>query len=300
MRHRLGIPVWTSAKCSGFPPFFLTIMSSFQPNNLFNVSGKVVLVTGGSRGIGKMIASGFIANGAKVYISARTAKACEETAKELNALGPGECVAIAADLSKLSEVERLVKEIAEKEKALHVLVNNAGAAWEESIDSFPDHAFTKVMTLNVQRVFNITQKCLPMLRAAAELGGKLGESYKDPARIINIGSVEGLSIQGTGHETYAYSASKAALHHLSRHLAARLGHEGITSNTIACGPFQSKMMAYTLETLGDAFVSSIPSKRIGTPEDIVGTTLFLSGRSGAWVTGATITLDGGQLFGPRL
>ncbi|KAI0783479.1 NAD-P-binding protein [Abortiporus biennis] len=268
-------------------------MSSFKVDNLFNVSGKVVLVTGGSRGIGKMIATGFVSNGAKVYISSRSAKDCEATAKELNALGPGSCIAIPADMQKLSEVERLVKELSAKEKSLHVLVNNAGAAWGDTIDDYPDAAFTKLLTLNLQRVFSLTQKCLPLLRTAALEGGLDGRIYRDPARIINIGSVEGLGV--ADHETYAYAASKAGLHHLSRALAGRLGVEGITSNTIACGPFQSKMMAYTLDTVGEAIKARIPLRRIGTPEDVAGTALYLSSRAGAFVNGATIALDGGSL-----
>lgn len=267
-------------------------MASFESSNLFNVSGKIVLVTGGSRGIGKMIATGFIKNGAKVYISSRSTEDCEATAQELNNLGPGTCIPIAADIQKLSEVEKLVKEISAKEKVLHVLVNNAGAAWGEKIDEYPDAAFTKVLTLNLQRVFTLTQKCLPLLRAAAEQGGKDGKSFVDPARVINIGSVEGLVVPS--HETYAYSASKAALHHLSRHLGGRLGWEGIHSNSIACGPFQSKMIAHTLKVAGERIISGIPASRIGTPEDVAGTTLFLSSRAGAFVNGATIALDGGS------
>ncbi|KAK7689972.1 hypothetical protein QCA50_006612 [Cerrena zonata] len=240
-----------------------------------------------------MIAAGFVSNGAKVYISSRSAKDCEVTAGELNKLGPGQCFAIPADLQKVSEVERLVKVLSEKEKALHVLVNNAGAAWGASIDDYPDAAFTKVLTLNVQRVFTLTQKCLPLLRAGATQGGQDGLVYKDPARIINIGSVEGLGVPD--HETYAYSASKAALHHLSKVLAGRLGIEGITSNAIACGPFESKMMAETLKTAGEVIKASIPLHRIGTPEDVAGTAIYLSSRAGSWVNGATITLDGGSI-----
>jgi len=274
-------------------------MASFEHTNLFNVKGKVVLVTGGSRGIGKMISTGFVKNGAKVYISSRSAKDCEETAQELNKLGPGFCVPIAADIQKLSEVERLVKEISAKERVLHVLVNNAGATWGDNIDAYPDAAFTKVLTLNLQRVFTLTQQCLPLLRAAAAAGGKAGQSFIDPARIINIGSVEGLTVPD--HETYAYSASKAALHHLSRHLAGRLGWEGIHSNTIACGPFQSKMIAKTLELHGDHMLAQIPASRFGTPEDVAGTALYLSSRAGAFVNGATVALDGGMSSGmPKL
>lgn len=231
-------------------------------------------------------------NGAKVYISSRTAKDCEETAKELNALGPGKCVPIVADMQKLSDVDKLVGEISSKEKALHVLVNNAGAAWGDKFDIYPDHAWTKVLTLNLHRVFTLTQKCLPLLRAGAKEGGKRGATYLDPARIINIGSVEGLEVPS--HETYAYSASKAGLHHLSRTMGGRLGWEGITSNTIACGPFPSKMTAWSLRNEWSDMAEKVPLTRVGTPEDVAGTALFLASRAGAYVNAATITLDGGM------
>jgi len=260
-------------------------MSKLNSDSLFNVKNKCVLDL-------NQIATGFVQNGAKVYISSRSAKECERTAKELNELGPGSCIPLPADMQKLSDVSRLVDELSKRENALHILVNNAGAAWGGELDSYPDEAFSKLLTLNLQRVFTLTQRCLPLLRAAAEQGNS-GEVYSDPARIINIGSIEGITVPA--HETYAYSASKAGLHHLSRHLAGRLGSEGITSNTIACGPFESKMMAHTLETMGDIIRSQIALNRIGTPEDIVGTVLWLSSRAGAFVTGATIALDGGML-----
>ncbi|KAF8898896.1 hypothetical protein BD779DRAFT_1486093 [Infundibulicybe gibba] len=266
-------------------------MSSFEVRNLFTVEGKVALVTGGSRGVGKMISTGLVRNGVKVYISSRNAHTCEITARELTALGPGACIALPADLQSYAEVERLVAALAAREPALHILVNNAGAAWGADIDDFPDAAFTKLVTLNLQRVFTLTQKLLPLLRAAAA-------TPACPARVINIGSVEGLGVPD--HGTYAYTASKAALHHLSRHLAARLGWEGIVSNTIACGPFESKMIAHRLAEPG-ALVSSIPLQRIGRPEDVAGTVLFLASPAGAFVNGATITLDGGFLLsGPGL
>ncbi|KIJ45666.1 hypothetical protein M422DRAFT_59815 [Sphaerobolus stellatus SS14] len=272
-------------------------MSSFEIKNLFNVKDKVVLVTGGSRGIGKMIATGFVRNGAKVYISSRTAKECDATAKQLSEMGPGQCIALPADLQKYQEVQRLVTELKTREKALHVLVNNAGANWGEDIDEYPDSAFTKVLTLNVQRVFTLTQLCLPLLREGALQGGKYGDSFKDPARIINIGSVNGETVPGL--QTYSYSASKAALAHLSRHLAGRLTPEGITSNTLACGPFESKMMAQTLATAGDVIKSSNPSQRIGTPEDVAGAALFLASRAAAYISGATIAVDGGSIVSMR-
>ncbi|KAH9850126.1 NAD-P-binding protein [Lenzites betulinus] len=266
-------------------------MASFQVDNLFDVKGKVVLVTGGSRGIGKMIATGFVKNGAKVYISSRSAKDCDETAKELNALGSGTCIPLPADMQKLEEVDRLVKELSSRENALHVLVNNAGAAWGATLDDYPDSAWTKLLTLNLQRVFTLTQKCLPLLREAAAKSGQDGDVYRDPARIINIGSVEGLTVPD--HETYAYSASKAGLHHLSRNLAGRLGFEGITSNTLACGPFESKMMAQTLREQGEIIRASIPLGRIGSAEDVAGACIFLASRAGSWINGATIQVDGG-------
>ncbi|KAI8986117.1 NAD-P-binding protein [Trametes punicea] len=268
-------------------------MASLEASNLFDVKGRVVLVTGGSRGIGKMIATGFVKNGSKVYISSRSARDCDATAKELNALGPGQCVALPLDMQKLEEVERLVQELNAREKALHVLVNNAGAAWGAPIEDYPDFAWTKLLTLNLQRAFTLTQKCLPLLRAAAEQGGLDGDVYRDPARIINIGSTEGLAVPDL--ETYAYSASKAGLHHLSRHLAGRLGQEGITSNTLAFGPFESKMMAQTLRDHGEIVRAKVPLGRIGTPEDVTGACIFLASRAGSWVNGATIQVDGGTV-----
>ncbi|KAH0838191.1 hypothetical protein J3R83DRAFT_6443 [Lanmaoa asiatica] len=269
-------------------------MSSLQVESLFTVAGKVVLVTGGSRGIGKMIASAFIRNGATVYISARSAKDCDASAAQLSALGPGTCVPIPADVSKLSEVERLVQELKAREKVLHVLVNNAGTVWAQSLDEYPDEGFSKVLRLNLQRVFTLTQKLLPLLRAGAAQGGQTGNVFNDPSRIINIGSVEGLGVPD--HDTYGYSAAKAGLHHLSRHLAGRLGKEGVLSNTIACGMSDSPAVtAEMLDAAGDIFISRIPINRLGTPEDIGGTALFLASRAGAYVNGATITLDGGFL-----
>ncbi|KAG7099050.1 hypothetical protein E1B28_000925 [Marasmius oreades] len=239
-----------------------------------------------------MIAAGFVRNGAKVYISSRSAKDCEATATELNELGPGVCIPLPADLQKYEEVERLAKQLSSKEQILDVLVNNAGAVWGAPVDEFPDSGFTKVMTLNVQRVFSVIQKVLPLLRAAADRTKK-GSTYKDPARIINIGSVEGLWV--APHDTFSYSASKAALHHLSRHLAAKLGPDGVVSNTIACGLFPTKLTDYIMKTNGDWLVDSVPLRRSGEPQDVAGTALFLSSSAGAYINGATITLDGGLL-----
>lgn len=257
---------------------------------LFDVKDKVVLVTGGGRGIGEMIAEGYVSNGAKVYIASRDIKACEATAQRLNKQGPGKCIALAADLSKYEDIVKLVGELSKREETLNVLVNNSGANWGAPLDEYPDAAFQKVMNLNINRVFTLTQKALPLLRAAQKKDGV--------ARIINIGSVNG--VDPPALETYAYSSSKAALHHLSRVLASRLGPEGITVNTLACGPFQSKMMKETLEKNKDSILSGVPLGRIGTPEDVAGVCLFLSGRAGAYTTGATIPVDGGSLVKAKL
>ncbi|KAF8938529.1 hypothetical protein EDD21DRAFT_368769 [Dissophora ornata] len=260
-------------------------MSSMHNSSLFNVKDKVVLVTGGSRGIGLMIAHGFVANGAKVYISSRSAKVCDQVAEELTKVGPGKCISIPADLQSLDEVKRLVAEIAKHESKVHVLVNNAGATWGETIATYPDEAFEKVMNLNLKRVFSLTQTMLPLLDAAA--------TEKIPASIINIGSVDGFHVPT--QETYAYSASKAALHQMTRVLAGHLGSRHITCNAIAPGPFESKMMAATLKKFGDMIVGNVPLGRIGQPEDVAATAIYLASRAGAYTTGAVIPVDGGTL-----
>ncbi|KAG1460510.1 hypothetical protein G6F46_006084 [Rhizopus delemar] len=253
--------------------------------SLFSVKDKVVLVTGGSRGIGEMIATGFVQGGAKVYISSRSSKACDEVAAKLNALGPGKCIALPADLQKLEDVKRLVAEISKREDHLDVLVNNAGATWGAPLDEYPDAAFQKVMNLNVNRIFTLTQACLPLLRANA--------TADSPSRVINIGSINGISPPAL--ETYAYSSSKAALHQLTRHLAGQLGSEHILVNAIAPGSFPSKMMSATLENFGDMIIAGIPVGRVGAPEDIAGTCIYLSSRAGQYTVGAIITVDGGAL-----
>ena len=256
-----------------------------------SLQGKVVLVTGGAKGIGRMISEGFVANGAKVYITSRDARACAKACEELNALpGDGSAQYIAADFYKLEDCQNLAKKLAEKETKLHVLVNNSGSNWGEDYDKYPDKAWTRVLTLNLQRVFTITQLVTPLLEAAGVEG--------NPARIINIGSVDGLRTPNL--HTFAYSASKAGLHHMSRVLAHHLGQRNITSNTIACGPFESKMMAATLAEFKDAITAGIPLSRIGDPEDIAGTCLFLSSRAGSYVNGATITLDGGSVIAAKM
>jgi len=256
--------------------------------SLFNVKGKVILVTGGAKGIGRMISEGFVTNGAKVYISSRDVKACDKAVEELNALGTAH--AIPADFYKLEDCKRVVDELKKHESKLHVLVNNSGSNWGAPYDEFPESAWTRVLTLNLTRVFSITQLVTPLLEAAAAEG--------DPSRIINIGSVDGIRVPAL--ETFSYSASKAGLHQLSRVLANHLGKRNITSNALACGPFESKMMAAMLKNFKSEIVAGIPLGRIGSPPDVAGACLFLAGRAGAYVNGATIALDGGSLVGSKL
>lgn len=248
---------------------------------LFDISGKVAVVTGGSRGIGLMIARGFVEAGAKTYISSRKADVCDAVAAELSQ--HGDCISIPADLGNEAGCRYLADEIAKRESKVHILVNNAGANWAAPIAEFPDDAFDKVLGLNVKGVFHLTRFMLPLLEAAA--------SDDDPARVINIGSIDGLA--APQWETYAYSSSKAAVHHLTRHLAHNLAPKRIAVNAIAPGPFESKMMAETLRRFGDNIRSTNPLGRIGRPDDMAGTAIFLASRAGSYLTGAVIPVDGG-------
>jgi NAD(P)-dependent dehydrogenase (short-subunit alcohol dehydrogenase family) len=236
--------------------------------NLFSVQGKVALVTGGSRGIGYMIARGFVENGATVYISARKAEACDAAAKELSAFG--KCVSVPCDLGSLAGVKQLAEKVLASEPKLHILVNNAGANWAEPIDQFGESGWDKVMNTNLKSVFFLTRELLPGLRAAG--------TAEDPARVINIGSIDGLHVPGL--ETYAYSSSRLAAEH-------------INVNAVAPGPFESKMMAETLKNFGDAIKRAVPRGRIGEPEDMAGVAIYLASRASAFVTGTVIPVDGG-------
>jgi NAD(P)-dependent dehydrogenase (short-subunit alcohol dehydrogenase family) len=248
---------------------------------LFDLSGKTAVVTGGTRGIGLMIARGLLAAGARVYISSRKADACAAAEQELSQYGS--VTAIPADLSTEPECVRLAQQIADREQALNVLVNNAGATWGAPLTEFPAAAWDKVVDLDLKAPFFLTRALLPLLEAAG--------TRDDPARVINIGSIDGLHVPSL--PTYAYSASKAGLHHLTRVLARELGPRQITVNAVAPGPFESKMMAATLRAFGDAIAEAAPLRRIGRPDDMAGVAVYLASRAGAYVTGAVIPVDGG-------
>ncbi len=250
-------------------------------NDLFDISGKVALVTGGSRGIGEMIAEGFVANGVRTYISARKAEACDATAARLSEIG--ECISIPSDLSTSEGIKALAGEIAKRESQLDILVNNAGAAWGAPIEDYPESGWDKVMDINVKSPFFLTQALLPLLEKSA--------SKEDPARIISIGSVDGLNVNRLPN--FAYGPSKAAVHHLARTLAAHLADRNITSNAIAPGPFPSKMTAGILENYGDEIKRGVPLKRLGRAGDMAGAAIYLSSNAASYVTGVVIPVDGG-------
>lgn len=246
--------------------------------NLFRLDGRVALVTGGSRGIGRMIAAGFLAQGARVYISSRKADACVEAAKEL-----GEnCIALPQDVSTVAGCKALADQLGEREATLDILVNNAGAAWGEPFDTFPEKGWDKVMDLNVKSPFFLTQALHGLLKAAA--------SAERPAKVINITSIDGQRLNPW--ETYSYQASKAALIHLTRRMAARLVADAIHVSSIAPGAFASEMNRAARDH-GDEVARRIPARRIGTAEDMAGAAIYLASRAGDYVVGETITVDGG-------
>jgi NAD(P)-dependent dehydrogenase (short-subunit alcohol dehydrogenase family) len=250
-------------------------------NDLFSIEGKTALVTGGSSGIGLMIARGYAEAGARVYVSSRKQEVCEEVAAELSKLGT--CISLPADLASEEECRRVARELGERESALHILVNNAGANWGAPFEEFPDSAWDKVLALNLKSVFHLTRALTPLLEKAA--------TAKDPARVINIGSIDG--IKPPSLETWAYSASKAGVHMLTRTLAKTLAPKKITVNAVAPGPFESKMMAATLERFGEMIAKTNPLGRIGEPDDMAGVAIYLASRASAYVTGTVIPVDGG-------
>jgi NAD(P)-dependent dehydrogenase (short-subunit alcohol dehydrogenase family) len=252
-------------------------------DELFSVKGKVALVTGGTRGIGFMIAQGFVENGVRTYICSRKKDACAEAENALAKLG--ECIAIPADLGTLDGAAVVVRELERRESGLHILVNNAGANWGAELDQFPEAGWDKVMDLNLKSIFFLTRDLLPLMRKVA--------THADPARVINIGSIDGLHVPIL--ETYAYSAAKAALHHMTRVLARKLAPQNINVNAIAPGPFESQMMKATLDRFGEMIKKQNPRGRIGEPEDMAGTAIYLASRASAYVTGSVLPVDGGSV-----
>ena len=256
-------------------------------NGLFGVEGKTALVTGAATGIGRMAATGLVMAGARVLIASRKGEDCAAVAEELNKLdAPGSAEGFAGDVGSEEGIDALVAEVGSRTDKLDILINNAGVTWGEPLETFPYKAWTKVLGVNVTGLFHLTRQLLPLLDAAA--------SDADPARIINLGSVMGTQPMADG--AYSYTASKAAVHHLTRTLASEFASRRITVNAFAPGPFQSRMTAFaTASDEQAAFVGSrVPLGRIGAPSDIAAATLFLCGPGGAYVTGAILPLDGGQ------
>jgi NAD(P)-dependent dehydrogenase (short-subunit alcohol dehydrogenase family) len=254
--------------------------------DLFSLKGRVALVTGGSRGIGKMIAGGFLAQGAaRVYITARKAGPCEATAKELTAEYDGECIALPIDISGMAGIDTLAAEIKRREQKLDILVNNAGAAWGAEFDAFPENGWDKVMNLNLKTPFFLTKALAAPLRAAA--------SAERPGKVINVASIDGIFVNPM--ETYSYHASKAGLIHLTRRMAAKLIRDHIVVSAIAPGPFKSDMNTAARDN-ADEVATRVPSGRIGTDEDMAGAAIYLASRAGDYVVGAAIAVDGGIVY----
>lgn len=254
--------------------------------NLFSLKGRVAVVTGGSRGIGKMIASGFLAYGAsKVYITARKPGPLDATAKELSGKFPGECIALPIDMSTVEGCEQLAAELIKREPKIDILVNNAGAAWGANFDEFPESGWDKVMNLNVKSLFFLTKALAKPLRAAA--------TKEQPGKVINIASIDGLSVNPL--ETYSYQASKAAVIHLTRRMAAKLIKDNINVTAICPGAFASEMNKAAKDH-GDEVAKRIPSRRIGTDEDMAGIAIYLASRAGDYVVGNSIAVDGGIVY----
>jgi 2-deoxy-D-gluconate 3-dehydrogenase len=266
--------------------------SSLDIASLFSIRGKVALVTGGSRGIGEMIAAGFLANDARVYISSRKAAVCDATAARLSEQFGGECISLPADVSDLAGARALAAAVGEREPKLDILVNNAGAAWGAPLAEFPEVGWDKVMDTNVKGPFFLIQQLLPLLEAAG--------TPDDPARIINIGSIDGL--RPPVLQTYSYSPSKAAIHAMTRQLGGQLAPRNILVNAIAPGPFPTWMLSTGIggggdldNTDWDALAVTNPRRRVGTPQDIAGLAILLASRAGAYTVGEIITCDGGVI-----
>ena len=253
--------------------------------DLFSLAGRTALITGGSRGIGKMIAAGFIAQGAKVYISSRKAAACDATAAELSKDG-GVCVSLPQDVSTIEGCKALAAAYAGHESKLDVLVNNAGAAWLAEFDAFPENGWDKVMNLNLKSPFFLTQALAGPLRAAA--------SAERPAKVINVASIDGM--RPNPQETYSYHASKAGLIHLTKRLAGTLIADNICVSGHSAGRFFASDMNITARDHADEVARRIPARRIGRDDDMAGVAIYLASRAGDYVVGVTIAVDGGVAY----
>lgn len=249
---------------------------------LFSLQGRSALITGGSRGIGRMIAEGYLAAGARVYISARKAEACDQTARELSALG--HCVSLPADVSTREGIAQLVAAYAKHEDKLDILVNNAGAAWGAPYAEFPENGWDKVVDLNMKTPFFLTQALTPMLRKA---------STEHLAKVINIASIDGITVNMW--DTYSYAASKAGVIHLTKRMAMQLVKDRIVMNAIAPGPFASEMNKEARDH-ADAVAQHTPAGRIGKPEDMAGAAIYLASNAGDFVVGSTVIVDGGVTY----
>jgi len=252
--------------------------------SLFDVSGKKVLVTGGAQGMGRMIAEGFLQGGAKVYFTSRKADIVAQAEQEMSSIGS--CVGIVSDLSTPEAAVALIDEIRQKEERIDVLINNAGKTWGAPLESFPDQAWASIMAVNVQGPFTLVRELLPLLKAAG--------SVEDPARVINIGSLAGAKVERLS--AYSYAASKAAIHHLSRELAAELANKNITVNTIVPGYFPTKMTAHVRgeDDELNKLLDRVPLQRLGESDDIKGACIFLSSRAANYITGTELFVDGGM------
>ena len=253
-------------------------------DQLFSLKGRSALVTGGSRGIGRMIAEGFLRAGARVYISARKADACDATAKDLSALG--HCVSLPADVSTLAGVRQLVAGYQQHEKTLDILVNNAGAAWGAPYAEFPESGWDKVVDLNLKTPFFLTQAMAPLLRASVAASGR-------PAKVIHIASIDGITVNPW--DTYSYAASKAGLIHLTKRMALELAPQRIVVSAIAPGPFASNMNKDARDHEAEV-ATRVPLGRIGNPDDMAGAAIFLASRAGDYVVGSTLVVDGGTAW----
>lgn len=260
------------------------VNENFQIEELFSLSGKSALITGGSSGLGLVMAKGLLQNGAKVVIASRRKKKCDLALQELKAYG--EVYAFATDVTQAEPREKLLEFVDDKLGSLSILLNNAGANWGASLEDYPDEGFAKVMDINLNAVFSLSRDAVPLLSKAA--------SAKDPARIINIGSMDGIHIPIVQRvPTFAYSASKAALHHLTKAMAIELAPKQITVNAVAPGFFESRMTDYIFEHYLDDIEDDCPLHRIGQPQEIVGIVAYLASKAGSYTNGAVIPVDGG-------